>query len=259
MKPIHFGSSQKTLFGMHHPPQTSARPVGVVLCNPMGQEAIRVHRAYRQLANLFAKSRYHVLRFDYFGTGDSAGEVGEGSPVQWVEDVGTAADELKDTAGVAKVSLVGLRLGGTLALLAGKDRKDVDSVVLWDPVVTGAGYLKELQAMHLEYLEQEFGDEFDPAGASASTEVLGFPLTSELVKGLNAADLTAMTACLVKKVALIVAQPSDAYQRLRDRLSGLGVAVAYQEVAAEKWNSDEAMNAALVPNELLQAIVASVA
>jgi hypothetical protein len=29
-------------------------------------------------------------------------------------------------------------------------------------------------------------------------------------------------------------------------------------VDAEKWNSDEAMNAALVPNELLQAIVASV-
>lgn len=257
MKPFHFGSSQKTLFGMHHPPQTAARAVGVVLCNPMGQEAIRAHRAYRQLANLFAKARFHVLRFDYFGTGDSAGEVAEGSPAQWIEDIGTAADELKDTAGVSRVALVGLRLGATLAALAGKDRRDVDSVVLWDPVVTGAAYLKELQSMHLEYLEQEFGADFDPAGVSASSEVLGFPLTDTLVRGLTAADLTAMTSCSTRKAALIVTHPGEAYQRLRARLTGLGVAVTYQEVVAEKWNSDDAMNAALVPNELLQAIVAS--
>jgi pimeloyl-ACP methyl ester carboxylesterase len=242
---------------MHYPPQAAARAVGVVLCNPMGQEAIRAHRAYRQLANLFTKARFHVLRFDYFGTGDSAGEVAEGSPAQWIEDIGAAADELKDTAGLSRVALVGLRLGGTLAALAGKDRKDVDSVVLWDPVVTGAAYLKELQSMHLEYLAQEFGDDFDPAGASASTEVLGFPLTDTLVRGLTAADLTAMSSCSVKKAALIVSQPGEAYQRLRARLTDLGVTVTYQEVVAEKWNSDAAMNAALVPNELLQAIVAS--
>ncbi len=259
MRPFHFGSSQKTLFGMHHPPQTAARAVGVVLCNPLGPEAVRGHRAYRQLASLFNKARFHVLRFDYFSTGDSAGEVGEAGPTQWIEDVGTAADELKDITGVSRVSLVGLRLGATLALLAGKDRKDVDSVVLWDPVVFGPAYLEELRATHLEYMAQELGDDFNPASASTSSEALGFPLTDALVAGLKATDLTAIAACSARNAALVVSQLTEAYRHLRDRLGFLGVETAYQEIVGEKWNSDEAMNAALVPNELLQAIVARVA
>jgi len=259
MRPFHFGSSQKTLFGMHHPPQTAARAVGVVLCNPMGPEAVRGHRAYRQLASLFNKARFHVLRFDYFSTGDSAGEVGEAGPAQWIDDVGTAADELKDITGVNKVSFVGLRLGATLALLAGQDRKDVDSVVLWDPVVFGSAYLDELRATHLEYMAQELGDDFNPASASTTSEALGFPLSDALVTGLKATDLTTIAACSARNAALIVSQPTEAYQHLRDRLASLGVEIAYQEIVAERWNSDEAMNAALVPNGLLQAIVARVA
>jgi pimeloyl-ACP methyl ester carboxylesterase len=259
MRPFHFGSSQKTLFGMHHPPPTAARAVGVVLCNPLGQEAIRGHRAYRQLTSLFNKARFHVLRFDYFSTGDSAGESFEADPAQWIEDVGTAADELKDITGVTKLAFVGLRLGATLALLASQDRKDLDSVVLWDPVVFGAAYLEELRATHLEYMAQELGDGFNPARASVASEALGFPLTDALVLGLKATDLTSIAGCSARSTALIVSQPTDAYQALRARLASLGVEVAYQEVVAERWNSDEAMNAALVPSGLLQAIVARVA
>lgn len=259
MKPFHFGSSQKTLFGFYHPPEKApARGVGVVLCNPLGQEAVRAHRAYRQLANLFGKARFHVLRFDYFGTGDSAGDVHEGNPTQWIEDIRTASDELKDTAGVSRVAWVGLRYGGTLAALASKDRKDIDTLVLCDPVMNGSSYVAELQAMHLEYLEQEFGDEFDPKNSSAEGEIMGFPLTEALLRGLESIDLTAIVGCSAKKVALIASQPGVDYKHLRDRLGELRVPASYQEVVAASWNSDAAMNASLVPTELLQAIVASV-
>jgi pimeloyl-ACP methyl ester carboxylesterase len=227
-----------------------------VLCNPLGVDAIRAHRAYRQLASLLSKARFHVLRFDYFGTGDSAGETEEGDLAQWVEDIGTAADELRDLTGVARVSLVGLRLGGTLALLAGKDRTDLGSLVLWDPVVSGASHVEELRTMHRDYLRQELGDGFDPAGAAASSEALGFPLTEAMVGRLRATDLTTVAGCAVRSASLIVSRPGDEYQRLRDRLAGLGARVEYQEVASAQWNSDEAMNAALVPSGILQAIVA---
>src|SRR5215217_413896 len=78
MNPLYFGSSQKPLYGVYHPPKSQpGRPVrttGVVLCYPLGQEYMRAHRAFRQLATLLTKSGFPVLRFDYYGTGDSGGD-----------------------------------------------------------------------------------------------------------------------------------------------------------------------------------------
>ena len=37
-------------------------------------EYMRTHKAVRQLTMMLAKAGYHLLRFDYFGTGDSAGD-----------------------------------------------------------------------------------------------------------------------------------------------------------------------------------------
>ena len=81
-------------------------------------EGLRAQRAIKQLASMLAKGGLHVLRFDYFGTGDSAGGCGEGSVAQWLSDIFTAAEELSDTAGVKEISLAGLRFGGTLATMA---------------------------------------------------------------------------------------------------------------------------------------------
>src|SRR5262245_24413810 len=144
MNPFFFGSSERPLFGVHHPPrERGARETGVVLCYPMGQEYMRSHRAFRQLANLLTRAGQHVFRFDYFATGDSSGASGEGSLAQWLADVNQAIDELKDNASLASVSLVGLRLGAALAARASAGRADIDRLVLWDPVVLGPSYLEE--------------------------------------------------------------------------------------------------------------------
>src|SRR5918992_3821916 len=112
MNPFFFGSSQQPLYGVYHPPKARVpRRIGVVLCYPLWQEYMRAHRAFRQLAILLAKAGFPVLRFDYFGTGDSGGDSESGDVAQWTADVCTAIDELKDTAGVRSVSLVGLRVG----------------------------------------------------------------------------------------------------------------------------------------------------
>ena len=85
-----------------------------------------------------------MLRFDYFGTGDSAGAGEEGSVEQWSRDVDTAIDELRDTTSLDRVSLVGLRFGGLLAADVAARRKDLDRVVLWDPIVRGEQYVREM-------------------------------------------------------------------------------------------------------------------
>src|SRR6185503_18450344 len=123
MQPFYFGTSEQQLFGVYHAAESgSSKRAGVVLCQPVGHEYLRAHRAFRNLAMALAGQGFHVLRFDYFATGDSAGDGEQLSVRQCLSDLATAIDELKDIAGVTKVSLVGLRLGATFAALAASGR-----------------------------------------------------------------------------------------------------------------------------------------
>ena len=60
-------------FGWHHPARSAARDMGLVLCRPFGYEAICTYRSYTVLAEMLANDGFDVIRFDYQGTGDSAG------------------------------------------------------------------------------------------------------------------------------------------------------------------------------------------
>ena len=116
MNPVFFGTSREPLFGVYHPPQTASTVTqGVILCAPVGVEYMRTHRALQKLGVQLAKAGVHVFRFDYFGTGDSAGGGEAGTPERWADDVVAAAEELRDTARITAVSLVGLRIGAVLA------------------------------------------------------------------------------------------------------------------------------------------------
>ena len=60
-----FFGKAKSLFGAYYPGEgTSPRASAVLLCGPIGQEFMRVHRALHQLAGLLAAAGFHVLRFD---------------------------------------------------------------------------------------------------------------------------------------------------------------------------------------------------
>jgi uncharacterized protein len=144
MHPIFFGRSDHQLFGIYHGPARSRGRKGVVLCYPWGQEYMRAHRAFRFLGDSLAKAGIHVIRFDYWGTGDSGGDLCEADPPTWTEDVALAAQELMDTADLSSVSLCGLRMGAHWAARSAVELPEVERVVLWDPVVDGKQYVEEL-------------------------------------------------------------------------------------------------------------------
>ena len=114
MNPFFFGDSDAPLYGVYHPPTGSPRNEGVVLCASFGQEAMRSHRALRQLGLLLAKKGYHVLRFDYRGAGDSGLDMWDVDAQMWQQDVDTAIVELREMSGVDKISVVGLRVGALI-------------------------------------------------------------------------------------------------------------------------------------------------
>src|SRR3954467_9063204 len=115
MNPLFFGRSSRQLFGAYDPPASglSARQEGIVLCPPLANEYLIAHPTYRLLARHLAGTGYHVLRFDYYGTGDSAGDFEETDQQQWLGDIDAAVTEIKDLGQVSRVVLVGLRFGAT--------------------------------------------------------------------------------------------------------------------------------------------------
>jgi pimeloyl-ACP methyl ester carboxylesterase len=185
--PVVFGPSGQQLMGIYHAAEPGvARGSGIVLCNPLGYEAMCTHRTYRHLARRLAAAGFDVLRFDYHGTGDSSGGGDEPDRLgAWVDSVGLAIDELRALAGVSAVDLFGVRLGATLATLAAARRSDIRSLVLWAPVVSGRTYAREVRALQMlteggERREaggaggQDDGDSLEPilrelAGASLLT------------------------------------------------------------------------------------------
>lgn len=184
MLPIYFESSGARLFGMYHAAgRAPARRTAVLICAPFGHEYIRAHRTLRQLAIALSDRGHDVLRFDYFGCGDSAGEVHDADIGQWLGDVTAAIDELKAIARVARVCLVGLRLGGTIAVRAAEGRDDVDAVFLWDPIDDGAAYLAELEHLQRRWLRGRPGSHRF-ARASQVDELLGFAVSPRLRRSI---------------------------------------------------------------------------
>ena len=133
--PVVFGEEGHQLFGWFHPPavlEGQTRDCLVVMCNPIGYDAICTHRHYRVLARQLADAGFAVLRYDHHGTGDSAGtdEDPERFP-SWIKGVGTAVAFGKQVSGANQVSLFGVRMGATLALAAAMDTRLADSLVAW--------------------------------------------------------------------------------------------------------------------------------
>ncbi|MEP6914904.1 MAG: alpha/beta fold hydrolase, partial [Acidobacteriota bacterium] len=200
MLPLYFGTSTARLFGVYHPAQSApVRTCGVVLCAPGGHEYLRAHRALRQLAMILSGAGFHVLRFDYFGSGDSAGEAEDGGVARSIADIGTAIDELKDIADVPRVALVGLRLGAALAARVSEDRTDIDSLLLWDPVTSGRTYLQDLRRLQQRWLRDRPGSRWF-AFSPAVTEVIGFPVTPTMRAELAQLDLQALRRTSLRRL-----------------------------------------------------------
>lgn len=256
MTPLFFGERSRRLFGMYTPARAQgAKPRGVVLCQPWGAEYLRAHRSVCQLSRLLAESGVHVLRFDYFGTGDSAGDMADGDLNGWQGDVETAIDELKDTAGLQRVGLVGLRLGAVLAArVAPVRRKDVDAVVLWDPVVQGGAHMTELQRLDAA-VARERSLKVSPG------ELLGFPMPAAMASDLQAIDLLQHVQGLPARTFMVLSDTSAPHEAVRTALQEArpGADAADLISSLPAWLEDQHSGAGAVPVKLLQRIVEWVA
>jgi pimeloyl-ACP methyl ester carboxylesterase len=253
--PFYFGGAEKRLFGCHHAPLSRiARSCAVVLCYPCGHEYILAHRACRKLATRLAENGYHVLRFDSYGCGDSAGEDEDGDIRQWLVDISTAVSTLRQKSGIWNVCLTGVRFGATLAMLAAAEQGDVASLVLWDPIVRGADYFEELRVRHrdqLQFFPVILPDE--PFDATA-TELLGFRRPAQFSKGLRGINLLTLRPPSPINVLLVENRREASVDRLRKHLAASDAAVSYHYIPDQQLFTAEA-GKLLVPSRTIQSIV----
>jgi len=253
----YFGGGRQLLGSLHHPQRLRARTTAVLLCNPLGEEASRAHRTFRVLCTQLERAGYAALRFDYSGTGDSQGESADATIDAWLDDIRIAADRLRVASEAPRVVLVGLRMGATLAALAAaRGQVRPRHLLLWDPIVDGAAYLRDLAGQHRSYMRMEMGaswrDRLRTRPDGTPLEVLGTPIGEALAAQLGGIDLAAEPVS-AEQVTLLTTRATPELERLRARLPASARWLQMNESPA--WNTDAALNAMTVPMDIVRAVV----
>lgn len=196
--PVLFGDPERSLFGWVHQPEGRRARAAVVLCSPLARECFSVHDTYRVVAESLAGEGITAIRFDYDGTGDSAG--GDGDPDRikaYLASIRHAVELARDL-GAENVALLGMRMGALLASLAAQDFEQVPALVLWDPCPSGRDFLRRQTAL----FQMQFGTT-SPAGGGI--EIPGFVVTEQTAADMKA--LTAPTSLPQVERALVLTRP----------------------------------------------------
>ena len=217
-EPTWFGAPGNPLFGWLTRPTSTSILGGVVIVPSVGYEARNSKIALRNLAWSLARSGFVTLRFNFRGTGDSSGDFGESLPnPDWIDDTVSAIGFIQ-SAGLQQVSLVGFRIGATLAAAALSDPSvNVTSLVLWDPCDSGWSYLRELRA--LESLRRShFADSDD-----GSVETTEFLFSKEMVTALRSLKMTTLLKDQsVEHILVVTRTLRPLPSKLRDQLQMMG-------------------------------------
>jgi len=243
---VTFDSGGLQLRGMlHRPQQVTGSPF--VFCPPFAEEKkcsyrVMVHAAWR-----LAELGRPVLRFDLTGTSDSEGDPADGTPSRWRQDIEAALGFAKEQTHAAEVSLLGLRLGASLAAQVAGQGEDVDEVILWEPVVSGATYAVQNLRRSLIKRALTEGESFNAdAGAqrqagNGDVDFDGHLVSAQCHEEVNQVDLLVGPAPRAARLLIVNITPrpslTKAGQQLYDRYRQAGRRVDALPVREQPfWN-----------------------
>ncbi len=252
MESLYFGTASG-LYGVYSAARADVdRAEGIVICYPFGQEYMRAHRPLRQLVNSLAEMGYHVLRFDYRGSGDSVGDMAGLTPRDWIDDTVQAIEELRTIAALDTVALIGLRLGGLMASAAAISCRDITKLVLWDPIIDGGLWTQALCAGQPE--TDIAAGETNFISPDGTLYLNGFSMPMEFRRGMEGLQLASMDITAIGSLLHIVSHESDASRLLRDHWADRRN-VSYQHCPApHDWNYVDHIGSILLPQPIIAAI-----
>jgi len=199
IQPVYFGEDSE-LYGCYHFPYDSTDTPATLICQSTGYEYERCHRAMRQLAVQLSRKGMVALRFDYFGTGNSAGDSEDVSLQRMREDIQQAIISCRKRTGANKLALVGLRLGARMAAQVAGSSTEIDSLVLYAPVFNSKELVNEWR-----HQQRVFNSKHSHSKVQSSQEeVLGFPVTTTFQQELIEDRTIEANNTSVKRVLILV-------------------------------------------------------
>lgn len=211
-------------FSIFHAVSEGMKCSGALLyAAPFGEEMNKSRRMLALLARNLARRGVAVMILDLYGCGDSDGELKDASWVQWKDDLGAALSWLQRHCD-APINLLGLRLGGLLALDFLRDNShQVNQLILWQPVLNGQQFLT--QFFRLKLAGDILSDSNQQSGSTQSirqqlndgeiVEIAGYEISSKLsssIDTLNVADFLPLSIPVhwfeIQRDALAVLAPA---------------------------------------------------
>ncbi len=210
-----------------------------LICGPIGYEGVIAIRSLNHLARQLAKTSIGSLRFDYKGTGESAGS--SYSPSSMLSDRQAAAGYMPSSHAAGAV---GAGFGAYPALFG--SHAEEDFLVLWDPVVDGRAFADKIRS-------DSKGHMFRRLLPWAAAELQGFTYSQTLLKQLAAVDLRARTQPVAPRVLVIAQQALPDIEPLAECLTDLG-----SEVSVVRHNEELLGTGSLVtvPSNVIREIAA---
>ncbi len=254
MNPYYFSSSETPLYGVYHSPaQMGANEKAILLCPPVGQDYIRTHRAMKFLADQLSAGSCHVFRFDYFGTGDSSGDMQDADITVWQNNIREAATELIDNSGITEIDILAVRFG---AALAASVDISVKRFFMWDPVFDGRQYVEEIEKLHTDMLHDNdrFSTQQTHDKNDGHVELLGYMYSNNLIDAIRNTCPENMTLT-ARQYYLVDSADSGSDQLMRHSiLNGINKLETINGDMPASWSELQNLEIAYLPFRLINQV-----
>jgi pimeloyl-ACP methyl ester carboxylesterase len=183
--------------GVLSKPLGQSASFGWVICHSFGIEQVHLGRMDVLAARALAAAGFAVLRFFGQGYGDSEQGMDAAGLSSHLAEAEDAVELMRNLAGVEEVGVMGARFGGAVAALTA-ERLGLGYLGMWDPVVRGKQYLRDLLRSEIlaGIIENGEGDasvqlpqihgELESKGW---TEIRGWPLSRQTYEEISGMDI----------------------------------------------------------------------
>ena len=226
---------QHKIFLAHYFPNKRASvedPRVVILVPPFAEEMNRSKRMFILCAQKLSESGLNVILFDYAGTGDSEGEWGDYSYVDWLQNF-LDVYQYAQTKSLHSVDLISLRFGSLLSADAIVNKSiAINNCIFWDPVEKGETFMRQLirtkiaAEMSLTKNKNDKYNYLNELDQKGFIEIAGYKLTRELIDSIkllklsdNLEELTKMSVVHWIQLGQHLAQPKCLNESILQSLS----------------------------------------
>lgn len=155
---VQFRVEGQTVYGMLHLPEGKRKSPAVALCHGFTGNRIETHRLFVKMARLLAANGIAALRFDFRGSGESEGDFEEVTVSGEITDALEALNFLRNQPEIdpERIGLIGLSLGGCVAVCAASRDGKVKTLALWAAVANLRGaFVEGMRPEIRELLERQ--------------------------------------------------------------------------------------------------------